>query len=322
MKYATYPLSLEAYARAARKSGMIKARKDAQVKATAQLVYQQYPQMLQTMDFIVHSEEWHWLNSKKIVYYPGSLDVAASLSRAKFSARDAAAFYSGFESFMLAFPKGVMFNNKPAAGCLITICEQRKRALNFLSDFGKVVIGYEPEIKSNEIDGYTIGVNYQTPYTSLGITRLVLSSVILAELLACETVEEHIEVMARHDDFDYAGGLELDAGEQAYQYELIRFILRFLMYKKALPERIEDGLPGIHRKEAETEFSMGRSHRIIQPPRTSKESPAAHYRSWHFRQLTHEKFYRGEHENLAPGSRVVFVSDAYVGQKTTPLTVT
>lgn len=322
MKYNTYPLNLEMFARQARKHGIVRERnRSDQILSTARHIYRKHQNMLQSMDFIIHSEEWYWLNSDKVVYYPGSLDVAQSLSRAKFSARDAAAFYSGFESFMLTFPKGVEFDGKPALGCLITICEQKKRAINFISGFGRAVTGKEPEILSKEAEGYSIAINYRT-HGVLGVVRLCLDSNILAELLACESVAEHTQVMRRYNEFDYAGGLQLDDMDHAYQYELTRFILRFLMYKKALPERIEDGLPGIHRKEVETEFSMNRTHKIIQPPKVNKESPAAHYRSWHFRQLSHEKFYKGEHENLAPGSRVVFVSDAYVGQKTTPLTVT
>lgn len=33
------------------------------------------------------------------------------------------------------------------------------------------------------------------------------------------------------------------------------------------------------------------------------ESPSAHYRLWHFRQLRDERYYQGKHQNRPVGSR-------------------
>lgn len=326
MKYSTYPLSLETTARKARKARVVPKNLSgkALIGQSARFLYEMAPQMLHAMDFLVHSEEWHWLNSEKLVYYPGSLDVAQSLMSASFSARDEAAFFSGFESFILAFPAGVQFAGKPALGCLITICIHKERQMKFLTKFGKVIGIEKMTINGRQVggEGYTISINYPDHAVKMGIVRMCLSSDMLAGVLACQSVEEHVEHMAKINEFQYKGNITLSDIDHAYQYELTRFVLRFLMYKKALPERIMDGLPGVGRKEVETPHAMNRTHKIINAPKANKDSPAAHYRSWHFRQLSHERYYKGEYESWSPGSRVIFVSDSYVGQKVTPMTVT
>lgn len=325
MKYRTYPLNLERLTRLARKAGVVgKGQGTEGIRSVMSDAYGAMPGLIQTMDFIIHSEEWHWLTSDKVVYYPGSLDLARSLMSAKFSASDAAAFYDGFESFILAFPEGVFFDGKPAQPCLVTICLHKQRSLNFLSKFGQAIGVGKINVAGRQMDedGYSIAINYMDHTNPALIIRMCLASDMLPRVLACESLQEHIDAMGELNEFAYVGNMDLDGTDHAYQYELTRFILRFLMYKKALPERIIDGLPGVGRKEVETPMAMGRTHRIIQAPARTHDAPEAHYRSWHFRQLSHERYYRGEHKKSPPGSRVVFVSDAYVGRKVTAKTAT
>lgn len=325
MKYNTYNLALELLTRTARQRGMINKRVkgNTAIMDASRILYAYTPGILETMEYVIHAEEWHWLNTERVVYYPGSMDLMRSLTAAKFSASDSAAFYDGFESFLLSFPAGVSFSGKPAQSCMITICQHNLRAMSFLNKFTKSMCGVTVPVEHNmHGDGYSISVNYCDHDLDGAYTRLVLDSNLLPQYLACTSVEDHIKLVNKHNDFNYVGGITLSDTDHHYQYELIRFILRFLMYKKALPERIIDGLPGCNRQELESVYTTHRRHRVIQPPKINKESPAAHYRSWHFRQLMHEKYYRNEYAEHEHGSRVIFVSDSFVGNKTTPQTVT
>lgn len=325
MKYHTYKLNLELITRNLRKNGLVSKRlKGNEALLTAARILHEYnPMGRETMDFIIQTEEWHWLTTERLVYYPGSLDLSDSMMRAKFSARDGAAFFDGSESFILAFPADLRFAGRPAHGCLITISHYDRDRMDHLKKFATQIGLPEATIQvPPRASDYIITINYNDHGNRNAYARQSVESNWVARYLACDSVDEYIAVCDELNEFEYLGGIALNEDEHAYNYEMLRFVLRFLMYKKALPERIIEGMPGVHRKEIEGEFSMNRTHKIIQPPRHRSDSPAAHYRSWHFRQLSHEKFYKGEHEHLTPGSRVVFVSDAYVGQKTTPMTVT
>jgi len=49
-------------------------------------------------------------------------------------------------------------------------------------------------------------------------------------------------------------------------------------------------------------------------------SQSTHYRSFHFRQLMHERYYKNEYENIPVGSRIVPVRDTFVNKDIEPST--
>jgi hypothetical protein len=112
---------------------------------------------------------------------------------------------------------------------------------------------------------------------------------------------------------------KLDDKELERQYVILRAVLGMCVYIKARPQALQDGFPKARNFSLSEPFgvptrSMNLNLGNVAP---SKSSPNEHYRSWHIRQLSHERYYQNEHKDLAPGSRLVFVSDTMVNSTAT-----
>lgn len=287
-------------------------------------------QALQGLDYQIQSEEHWWLTSGRLMYYPESLELARSMLRASSTIADAAAFYAGDEVFMLNLPDGLTLAGGPAVGILVAVCQQAAKPDHHILNYSRWLGLEGVEIAENgpERGAYSIAINYQHPDDHPQVyQRCVLDAPWLAPILRCKTSQDYADFMNANSEFDRKTAAPLNAGDLAYQFQTVRLVLNFLLYKKAMPHRIRDGLPGLTRKEVETAHTMKRTHLIVgmpeAPPRASTVTALTrtpHYRSWHFRQLKDPRYYRGEYEGDPIGSRVVMVSDTYIG-KASPKTV-
>jgi len=112
----------------------------------------------------------------------------------------------------------------------------------------------------------------------------------------------------------------LNEDENELQYTLIKLIVSLSIFAMAKEDAIADGFPkvkgfvlsnaigdGVVSSSLNTSFKKG-----------THASPDEHYRSWFIRQLSHQKYYQGEHASLPANSRFVFVEDALVNSKAAP----
>ena len=98
---------------------------------------------------------------------------------------------------------------------------------------------------------------------------------------------------------------------------IIKLALRFVAYMNAFPEMVRPGLPdGLPQREIKR-MPQRNVHTIKMHERV-KSSPKAHYRSFHFRHLRHERYKRDANGNV----RIVMVKASIVGEKIDPYTVT
>lgn len=327
MKYQLYRTNLERQSKIAREHGAVKSKGEQAIQDTMRMLFKRVPQMTKTMDFIIQAEEFWWLKSGRVMFYPETLALTQSMMRAKVSVGTEAAFYDGNEVFMLNFPTGFELGGAKASGALVSVARHEDRGEAFIHDFAKWS-GLPPVEIHHDWEGrgiYTISVNYQHPADPIyAYSRFVLNSNWLPELAQITEVAGFESYMQAHNEFSYSRMYELDRVDSAYQFDLIRVILNFLLYKKAMPHRIRDGLPGVSRKEVETPTVLNRTHKVIglpdMGPREVRGERTPHYRSWHFRQLKDPRFYKGEHEGKPIGSRVIMVADTYIG-KASPKTV-
>lgn len=316
MKFKTYTLNIERLAKMLRKHGAI-SNKLKGMQAMREAIFQVYmhePKTIYTMDFVIQTEEYYWLSHGRRMYYVPDIALADSMLRASSKVLYAHAFYDGPESFILNFPSDVKFDGRPAQAVLVTLSAPPIRATEFVYPYLQWMGAKgRPTVETFKAD-FSINLAYQeSGGHEFEYFRCCIGSDMIPKYLETKTGEEWDTLMREYNQFHYLQGATLDSANEHYQYELVRFVLNFLLYKKALPERIREGLPGINRREVETPFITNRDHFVIQPPGQTRESPTSHYRSWHFRQLLHSRFYRGEYEHMVPGSRVVFVSDSFVG---------
>lgn len=324
MKYRPYRLNMEKIVRIIRKHGMIKLSKSKDIKTLQKAVswtYQNSPAKLGTMEAVIHAEELNWLRTGKVVYFPENLEMAENIINGAYNIKTEEAFYDGVdETFIINLPEGLAFDdNDQGSGIMVTISEHDDRVeiIDTFTDWCGInranveVVGDRGK--------YTIAMNYQNKFNSDEYLRVALPSNNAILALHMDQ-EDYIKYMTDTNSFNYDKGFFLDDEEFMYQYEMIRLVCGFLVYKKALPERIVTGLPGINHKEVETPMTKDQDHHIIKSPKGTREVQG-HYRSWHFRQLVADRYYRNEHANKPKGSRVVFVSDSYVVQDVDAKTV-
>lgn len=305
-------------ARIARKAKAIKlAKRDKAmdiIRKALTHIYDRSREIVSTMECVIHAEEYCWLRSDRRVYFPVDQEMADNIARGSYNIKDESALYDGVETFILNLPQGLAFNgNDNGSGLLVNVSPHDARAEAVYGAFMKWI--GQPPIKV-VMDGsggnFTIMVGYQEDIHSRCYMRIAIPSFNAVKILQMNNVKQYSEYMVETNRFNYVGGYRLSGAELAYQYEMLRFVCGFLVYKKALPHRVMPGLPGHFARTVSTPLTKKRTDFVVKHPHAEHEISAGHYRSWHFRQLMDKRYYRGEHANKPIGSRVVFVSDSFV----------
>lgn len=332
MKYQTYKLSMEKYYKTAKRQGFKLDRGQTGMHKLMRTLYDVYrDEMTRSPDVHTHLEEFWWLHSGRFMYYPESLELARSMLRATGTIQDEAAFYERDEAFILNFPAGFKLGGADAAGVLVTVCRHDTRPALYM-DAGCKWLGLptvDPDDYRAQLanaGAYSISINYTEAAGARKIVgRIAVDASWLAQVTRISTTGEYAQFLGPHISSDWKERYH-DEKSLAVELDLTRVVLNFLLYKKAMPHRIRDGLPGVNRKEVESALVMDRSHKIIGHPAADPGmartglTRAPHYRAWHFRQLRDARYYKGEHEGKPPGSRVVMVTDTFIGAAT-PKTV-
>jgi len=324
MKYRPYRLNMEKIVKLIRRHGMTKLPKSRDIKTLKTAMswtYQKSPAKLGNMEAVIHAEELNWLNTGKIVYFPESLDMAQNIMRGAYSITTEEALYDGDESFILNLPDGLSFDNSSkGSGLIVTIMKHvdRRDVIDSFTDW--VGVDRANVETTGEQGNFTIAINYQNVFNSDEYLRVAFPSQNALKFLQMKDLDDYVKSMTDKNAFNYNNGFLLDKKEYAYQFEMIRLVCGFLVYKKALPERIVSGLPGINHKEVDTPLTKGQDHKIIKSPRGTREITGG-YRTWHFRQLRDKRFYQGEHKNKVAGSRIIFVSESYIADDVDAKTV-
>lgn len=148
--------------------------------------------------------------------------------------------------------------------------------------------------------------------------------------------EDLPELLKAKDSEDFRGAMvrlgilrdpdAMDQKEASLQFYALRLVASLGVYHLATGgKRLKPGYP----TPIAPKMDGKRPEQIVAPLTLSSSLPhddapsldkQSHFRTWHFRQLRDQRFYRGEFENSAPGSRYVFVSESVVGMDVTPHT--
>jgi hypothetical protein len=323
MRHKFYPFNLEYITKAA-----LKVYKEArklpqleQIRYSISQVYTNDPEILRSMEPLIHMEEYEWISSpQRINYFFDSEDLVENLIKSASNIQDETALYNGSESFTVAIPESAKWFPK-ITGMLVSIGKHESRNERILQPFFKWLKGPVPQVEiAGDLGHFTICATYRVKGSECWI-RLVIPSHWIPILLNSESPNEWADFMRKESKFHFKFMAGLTREEEVEQYYLSRLLLGLLVYRKSLPHRITEGTP-TGRAEFATPFIAKRSTPLkVSPPTREHSSPSGHYRSWHFRQLMNERFYKGEHKDKKIGSRIVFVSDSVVGQKQQPKTV-
>jgi len=321
VKHIGYKFNSVKIAQSARKAGVVKKSKKssgpAAVADALSVVYKRHPQMLQTMECIMHAEEYNWMTASQQVYFFESADMARNIMRGSYQLKDTAPLYKGPESFVLMLPDDLRIAGRAGSGLLVSVIDHSKRGIEIFDKFFDALKIPRLDVQTKGEQGsYTVCVDYQENIGTMEYMRCAMPNTYIEHVMKLQTVEEYTAFMKETNCFNYFAGLSLDAAEQAYQFEMMRLVCGFLVYKHALPERVRAGLPGKvdHQEYSSIHFTKPHTATVCSPTQQPRIGVEAHYRTWHFRQLMADRFYKGEHASKAPGSRIVFVSDALVNR--------
>lgn len=318
MSNLNYCLNMEQVTRLMRKNKVVKRQKsEADISYISRCMtkaYAQVPDMKNSLDCIVHCEEYHWLRNGKQVYFFDTPQFAEAIAKGSYKIDNFTGLYRGDESFMLMIPRKLKLAGRLAgSGALVTIGRHDTRMDRLFAPFFNMIDQPTPNVSIVGDHGdFTINVCYQERANSDEYMRCSLPDFQMTEILKFTNYDDYSAYMDETNKFDYLGGKMLNNEERDYQFELLRLIAGFLAYRNALPERLKEGYPQGGKKEAQSVLINELSPMMVKSPQGAQNGSTGHYRSWHIRQLVNERYYRGEHAHKAAGSRFVFVSDSVV----------
>lgn len=293
----------------------LKSRPDLQTTANM-LMTRMQPSPMET---IVMGDEYNWIHSGRVVMFPESEELLERIRQSKCDLRRARGFRMPHDCFMLAFPKDFILAGHKARGCLVTWMINAEREERLWQPFFRWA-GVPPKRlpPSREYrDEHTLSIMYQWGDAAAGIpqyNRVSIPKSKVPEVLRCKTAEEFSDSLG-----DLSGSLRgasaLDKEMRKYQFELVKLVCSLAVYMQACDDAVEEGYPGAIPRDLQPK-AVGRfdCETIGTSSQVMGEGRGQHWRSFHFRQLVDERYYKGKHAHLEPGSRIVFVRGAYVGE--------
>jgi len=284
------------------------------------------PNFSETMDFLIVSEEYLWLQNQRKSYYPEDHSVIKSWLNSQIDIKDPSSFYEN-ETFTLNIPVDLLNDiGELGSGVLVTIYNIDEKE-NVVKAFGKkagfYIRGFERS-KTMKEGTTSISANYTTRSDGKGVTsRVTITDNVMSEIIRDPDFENYKRIISEHNEMKFRDYIEIETEAELYtQFCVVKMIAGFLLYRKAMPHLIHEGLPSGLRKNFETPTIDRRSHYVIKRPEASEASDRDyHIRRSHYRQLTHPRYYKGDYQNKVVGSRIVLVSASMVGRKTTDYTV-
>lgn len=238
-------------------------------------------------------EEYDCLRGRPDYFFVNDLATFKGIYGAKF---DASMVNLDKGIKCLSWPKGAQIDGIMAVGVMVTIMtnQQRKQLHDKFSKATGINLG-KYSITRAETEGY-ISIAYASPHTPGMHCRLSVPFDVLAQVMKAETADQMMAALDNH-----ITGIGMAENELNYQRKIAALAIKTLVYAQACPDKVSPGVPD--KRAAHKQRINGRILNGIE----SHDNGAPTIVGYHFRQLRHEKYYKGEHKDKAIGSRWVFV---------------
>lgn len=324
--YDLYPRMLDRVVNDMKKGMPGKEGKKATRKDIIQKIMDFQPNLAHSLDFLIWSEELFCEKQGNHAIFPESSVVLDNLLRAKYQMDSPEGFTLPYESFFVAIPHGYSFDGVHLESFMVTMVPYQTSELYTTVPFCEAMGIKAPDSYVHEHsrpDAYSIAITYRDPVTRAGYIRTLQIDENLPKILKCQSAMEFRDVLGDYDS--KIGVIDLNKDELEVQFLAVKLVAALGVYHMATGgSRLSDGFPGKQEprinnrdKTQRLYFSTLKNSTRFDDAPVPKE---AFYRTWYFRQLRDERFYRGEHEKTPRGSRYSFVSDTVVGQKVSPHT--
>jgi len=255
-----------------------------------------------TMEIVCMAEECVALADTPDFLFIDNVKLAQAIQRSSFQA-ESLVIEEGIR--FLSFPKGFQIEGRPAQGVMIACGEFATRELwlhTMQYNAGSEITGYNFPMG---VKGY-VSFTYNSPHEVNVVCRLQIPTEKLPQFIAANTIGEMQSIFG-HKNI----GLPLDDIGHNYQLSICHMTLKALVYAQAMPEKVVSGCPD---KRAGANKFKPNSY-IVKAPDGMLSSSGPNVVGYFFRQLRHEKYYKGEYKNHIVGSRWVFVSPHERGLK-------
>lgn len=294
------------------------------------------PMFASSLDHAILGEERYWERQGALTLFPDDQDVITLLQRARFDVSSAEGLQLPSSSFMLTLPKGYSYKGIEMPGCLVTwlpIKEYNQTIFYPLDQ--EMGYSFERGLPSDMTDPEQMSLSIcfidpksRTPYTpkhtGYARNRVFVESHKIPKLLVAQTNEEFYTITGRYQNGDMAWVTDLEDDDITMERCYLQLVLAISVYYTAtegacLSTRMPTGKVQLSPRPKCPIKGMTITHQAGRHPSpVQQRDPASprreHLRSWHFRQLRHERYYQGKYADWPRGSRIVFVSESFVGQ--------
>lgn len=308
-------------------NSMKKALRELKKESNASVIREFFnysPHMTHSLDLFIFAEERFWETQGNHVIFPENVDVLNNLYRAKFKFENAKGFDLPFSSFILAMPQGYKIDGYEIPSVLITWEKYRTSEHSILYPFFDWIKYPRPsEIlhQASSADEMELGIIFRDANESMSYHRTLCFGSALPEILQATSTDEFQKILGNYSQSNIVGIIPSDDHDLNVQFRLFKLIAALGVYNLAkeggclisgFPGSVEPKVIGRDANQRLIMSTLGNSH----PPKSSNQEAAeTHYRSWFFRQLNDERFYRNEYKDMKRGSRIIFVQDTVVGRK-------
>lgn len=278
------------------------------------------------------NQEGYWFEASRPTYFIEDMDLAERLMNMRVSMEVLSAPSEPI-TFAVAPPRNWVYQGIEIPAMLVTVgdydklIELRNRQLverwnhthSYFGNQGEahgpcLVITYR---SLDQVDDEGRPLSKDMP--PIHATTLLDQSKI-KQLLESSDLDVQRELSAPNINHDQNGMWKLTDPELYLQEKATRLAAHLWIYLQAANSPLKPGLPGAVQDGEVPTFGQGK-YFILRDVVTQKKASVSHgekaetERSWHWRQLRDERFYRNEHANKERGSRWVFVNPSTPGEE-------
>ncbi|MET4696697.1 hypothetical protein [Endozoicomonas lisbonensis] len=308
--------------------------------------------LLSAINAVQAFNEYCWIYSHdRNIVFPESADALDRLYQAKYSVKNGDFIPQDSMEFVLATPKGYCIDGYVMPSCLVSIgkftqnyqtwSEVLDKSIGVKLDSDGLKPDHTMDVIVTDSLGNRKGITVYKPQTrSITITYSTTMTMQLTfelndfiQAVSAKNVDEFFAIASSGGNFSLQqpqpgqkkSGVQtfgLTDQELEQQYRLFKLVAALIIYTAAEPSALKAGFPSRYAKSKGEPVIQGNySPKTFGLVGKQQSSPKDHMRSFHYRQLTHERYYKGEYKDMTPGSRIVFVRESFVGKQVTPETL-
>ncbi len=281
--------------------------------------------------------------------FPQSPMLMKQLYKANFSIKGNIDISFPFEQFSIAMPKGIEVGGHEMPGITVISGSKRKMGIQmvneFMSELSKPNNNPKNELYCADKDrflteeeiteGKTIAILFKSPASGTHIMETIDANC-FGLLLKSKNIAEFNKLLELNDyETDYRTKVNQPTNDENVKindlivFSAFKMAATLSVYLSSSNDRLKEGLPSkyeqvnkLNNDHMKPKAPMFLSSPEVQLDNSQKNDVKSHYRSMYFRNLSHPKYYQGEHKDKAVGSRWVKVSDTIVNQKLDAYTAT